>query len=216
MTGEGFRAVGLALTVVVVGVGVVVLGPRCLGAAAGPEVEVVTALKRAETQGFEAPVEGSATVLASKKASFQRLSVRVDPSGQRAMLDGTLDFDGTFGETQVSSLGAERVPMVSEGSEWRPAQGWAPRLQAAVAALEARRSMLERSPADGGWEFGDVAARRYQVKAWYLRFERDGVAVTEDFRVVGQTPHQPVDVARSRQLRLEPADSGYFFPEGPW
>jgi hypothetical protein len=47
-----------------------------------------------------------------------------------------------------------------------------------------------------------VTHRRYQVKAWYLRTERSGVRVTEEYRLEGDTPDRPVDEEGRRSLVL--------------
>ncbi|HVG60825.1 MAG TPA: hypothetical protein VNA24_19870, partial [Hyalangium sp.] len=115
------------------------VGPRVLGLAAGPEAEIITALKRLEKDGIELSLPGAAAPLASREVHYARLSVRVEPGEQRAVVLATLDFTGSLGDTQISSLGVEQVPFINDGGDWRLEGRAAPRLTAVVEALEARR-----------------------------------------------------------------------------
>lgn len=212
-------AAALGLTALVLAV------PRLLGAAAGPEVEILTALKTAESKGLELDV-GLAQPLTGRGRGFQRISVTVE-SEARALVTATLDFDGKVGETEVSSLGAERVPFVDRG-DWEPEAGFAPRLVAVVKALEQRRAALERGElsklcsgrADGGEsaelaEWLRVKGRKVRVSRWLIRSERDDVLVTEEWRLSGTLPERPVDVSGARRLLLQVFSGGEFcFPEG--
>jgi hypothetical protein len=211
-------AAALVFTVIVLSL------PRLLGAAAGPEVEILTVLKTAEASGLELEVGGG--TLVSTKAGFQRISVAV--TGKEALVTATLDFDGAVGETQVSSLGAERVPFKLDGSEWVPQAGFAPRLGGIVRALQARRAALEHGEvaslcsgrADAG-ESSDLEAllrvgkRKLTAERWLIRSERDEVLVTEEWRLKGELPERPVDDRGSRRLKLQVDPGGEFcFPEG--
>jgi hypothetical protein len=123
---------------------VAVVGPRVLGLAAGPEAEIITVLKRFEKEGVSLSLAGVATELTSRELHYERITVRVEPGGQRAAVLTTLDFTGSLGDTQVSSLGVEEVPFVLQDGDWEPERGEAPRLAAVVVALEARRRALEQ------------------------------------------------------------------------
>lgn len=195
-----------------------VLFPRFLSFAGGPENDIITELKRAERTGLELPVAGR--TLRGAAVQYQRLSVIVEPSGERATVTGTLDFTGSLGDTKVSSLGLERIPFVKTLGGWQPLDGFAPRLQAIALALEHRRAGLESgallTPADGGPpspELARLAAmthRVYSARAWYIRSEREEVTVSEDYRLQGAQPDRPVDEAGTTRLSLERAASGQF------
>lgn len=198
----------------------VLLMPHLWGSAAGPELEIMTALKRLEREGVELPVAGEK--LTSQKLYYSRMVVRVDAGGRRAEALVTLDFTGRMGRTVVSSLGVELVAFVKRGWSWELEGTAAPRLVAVVQALEARRQALERGdrPAlagllarvgEGGREEGVGAEaeqvlamrrRRYEVEAWYLRLEREEAVATELWRLEGSLPDRPVDQKGQRQLLL--------------
>lgn len=212
----------LAVTFALVAAAVVLL-PRFLSFAAGPEGELITELKRAERTGLELPVAGG--TLRGTQVQYQRLSVVVDPAGDRATVTGTLDFTGTFGATQVSSLGLERVAFAHHVGGWQPVDGFAPRLQAIVLALEHRRAGLESgallvTSTDAGLapdlaRLRSMTHRVYTARAWYIRSEREEVTVSEDYRLQGQRPDRPVDEVGTTRLSLQPASGGqFFFPNG--
>ncbi|HYI02012.1 hypothetical protein [Hyalangium sp.] len=210
---------------------VAVVGPRVLGLAAGPEAEIITALKRFEKEGISLPLAGVAPELTSRELHYARITVRVEPGGQRAEVLATLDFTGSLGDTQVSSLGVEQVPFVLQDGDWKPERGEVPRLAAVVVALEARRRALEQGdPAtlarlsglmggeDGGSEGVDggsegvgelsldtvlaLKKRSYRAGAWFLRLERDEAVATEHWHLQGDLPSRPVDLRGESRHRL--------------
>jgi hypothetical protein len=206
------------------------VGPRMLGLAAGPEAEIITALKHLEREGIKLSLPGAAAPLKSREVHYDRLSVRVEPGGQRAVVLATLDFTGSLGDTQISSLGVEQVPFVLRDGDWEPEGGPVPRLEAVVVALESRRRALEGGdPAalarlwgpqgeDGGSERLDggsegvgeldldtvlaLVKRRYRADAWFIRLERDEAVATEHWRLEGDLPSRPVDQLGERRLNL--------------
>ena len=199
--------------------------PRLLGKAAGPDTELITQLKVLERDGMELPVLGG--TLESTKVHFQRLTVTVDPTGQRATVLGTLDFVGRLGMTEVSSLGVEKIPFVLQGADWKVEGVVAPRLVAVVTALESRRRALESGnraalaalAPDAG--FGDEAEqwlalmeRTLKVDAWFIRLERDEVQVSEQYRLDGFGRDRPFRSAGPRRLDLRAAGGTFFFPNG--
>jgi len=221
----GVLIVGLAL-----GATVLVLVPRLLGAAAGPEAEIITALKSTEREGLELTLPGVGEKLVSREHHFARITVNVEPGGQRAVAWATLDFTGRLGRTEVGSLGAERVPFVLRGRTWEPEGLMAPRLVAVVGRLEARRRALEtgnrtalealRAPgavAEEGGEAKEVEKvlalqrRRYHAEAWYLRLERDEVVASETWRLEGVLPSRPVDERGQRRLSLIRSGEEFLF-----
>ncbi len=212
-----------------------ILGPRVLGLAGGPEVEIITALKRTERDGLSLALPGIATPLTSRQHHFNRITVRVEPGGERAEALATLDFTGALGDTEVSSLGVEVVPFVLRDREWVPQGLEAPRLAAVVAALEARRRALEAGDTDalarlvapagtvdaggsgevGGPELETVLAlerRRYRSAAWFIRLERDEAVATEHWRLEGDLPSRPVDQQGERRMILVRSGQEFLFP----
>ncbi|ATB46456.1 hypothetical protein [Corallococcus macrosporus] len=201
--------------------------PRFLGAAAGPELEIITALKETESSSLWLPVRGAPQPLKSQKHRFARITVNVAPGGQRAEAHATLDFEGTLGDTRVGTAGVERVPFVVRGGKWVPETTAAPRLQAVVTALESRRRALQAAdaeglerlagpdtPGPGGPEWArlrQVRARAYQVEAWYVRLERDDAVVTEHWRLRGALPAKPVDTRGERRLLLSFSGDEFLF-----
>ncbi len=216
------RLGGVLIAALALAMTLAVLGPRVLGLAAGPEVEIITALKRTERNGLSLALPATPTPLTSREHRFALITVRVEPGGKRAEALATLDFTGTLGDTQVSSLGVERVPFILRDGDWVPEGLAAPRLAAAVAALEARRRALDTGdpaaltrlagPVDGGGRVEEGAPalelvlalerRRYRAEAWYLRLERDEARVTEHWRLEGHLPSRPVDDRGQRHLDL--------------
>ncbi|MBI3181546.1 MAG: hypothetical protein HYZ28_05345 [Myxococcales bacterium] len=217
------------LSIVAIGVSAVVLLPRLLGIAAGPEAEIITALKKAEAAGFELELPEIGAKLRSRKARFDRISVTFDPAAKAALATATLDFEGALGPTEVSSLGLERIPFLRTGYQWAPEQGLAPRLSAAVEALERRRRALESGDASAlaalcaGGDSGVVESaeevlrlrrRSYRSLAWFIRSEREEVVVREEYRLQGDTPDRPVDRPGAVRLLLQSNGREFFFSGG--
>ncbi len=225
MNEELRRLVGVGLAAALLATLLILALPRLLSAAAGAEVEILTVLKTAEARGIELDV-GLEQPLRSRRVNYQRVSVVV--TQDRAVVTATLDFDGNVKNTNVSSLGLERVPFKLEAGEWVPEQGWAPQLARVVRALEKRRAALEAGDvsllcsgrADGGEapalaELLSVGHRRIRAVSWLVRSEREEVVVTEESRVSGTLPNRPVDDLMIKRLALQPAPGGEFcFPEG--
>jgi hypothetical protein len=222
------RLAGVFIAAVALALVLAVLVPRFLGAAAGPEATIITALKRTERDGLELALPGVGAPLTSSKHYFARITVRVEPGAQRAEALATLDFTGRLGDTEVSSLGVERVPFVLSQGEWVPEGLATPRLAAVVAALEARRRALEagdrsalRALVEGGEDGGGPGAaveevlalrkRRYRAEAWYIRLERDEAVASEHWRLEGELPSRPVDERGQRQYRLVRSGEQFLF-----
>lgn len=219
---EGQKVLALFLaTVTVVGL-IVLVGGRALSVAGGVEGELITQLKELEGRGLTVALDGG--VLQSTRLGYQRLHVSLEQP-QRPVVVGTLDFVGAlktdWRRTQVSSVGLERVPFVEEGGALKPAAGWAPRLTALVQLLEARRLAIEagapwptEDPADVAlWE--QMTERRYEVSGWFIRSEREALDVAEDYRLTGQTKDRPIDVKRTKRLRIVERADGTFGYEAP-
>ncbi|MDX2012814.1 MAG: hypothetical protein SFW67_21630 [Myxococcaceae bacterium] len=221
MSPEGQKVVGFVAATAALVLVVAVFGQRVLGVAAGPENELITQLKRLETPGT---VFDERTRLVGSKVSYQRLSVVVDASGQRAVVTGTLDFTGTVGgAVAVGSLGLEKVRFARRDEGWVLVDGPAPRLFAILRALERRRQALQAAaiPDAPGLDveraqlFRRLERRLFTVEAWYIRSEREGVEVAEDFRLTGALPERPIDEKGTRRLSLTEDDRGEFsFPRG--
>ncbi|SEU35446.1 hypothetical protein [Stigmatella erecta] len=223
---EWSRLGGGLIVVLALGTVLAVMAPRVLGLAAGPEVEIITALKRTEADGLSVMLPGVSTPLTGRTHRFARITVRLEPGGQRAEALATLDFNGKLGKTEISSLGVERVPFVQKDGVWAPEGSAAPRLAAVVAALEFRRRALEAGDTsalnrlvgrDAGVEGTQLDAvlalgrRRYQSQAWYIRMERDEAVVTERWRLEGVLPSRPVDEQGERSLSLLRDGDEFFF-----
>jgi hypothetical protein len=217
-------------TTLLVGLAAVVMAPRFLGVAAGPEADLVAQLARTERDGMTLSLRGIEVPLTSKHHHFDRIVVQVDLQSRTAEASSTLDFTGALGGTEVSSLGVEKTRFAYAG-KWQPADGWAPRLAAVVMALEDRRRALEQgdvhllaavtgapavtlAPDDGLEHVFSLQQRRYQAKAWYIRLDRDSAAVTEEFRLTGVLPDRPFDEEGRRSLTLERRDGEFFFSKG--
>ncbi|MCA2980406.1 MAG: hypothetical protein INH41_13830 [Myxococcaceae bacterium] len=221
MSAEGQKLAGFLVATVALGLVVAVCGQRVLGVAAGPESELITQLKRFEQPG---QVFDPRAQLVGDRVSYQRLSVSLDASGQRAVVTGTLDFTGTLGGgVKVGSLGLERVRFERRDDGWRFVDGPAPRLAAIVRALERRRVALSAGaiPEAPGLDveratlFRRLSRREFTVEAWYIRSEREGAEVAEDSRLVGVLPERPVDERSTRRLTLvEDARGEFSFPHG--
>ncbi|WP_224243387.1 hypothetical protein [Hyalangium gracile] len=226
---EDWSRLGGILIAATAAITVAVLAPRTLGLAAGPEPEIITELKSLEREGLELTLPGLPAPLTSRQAYFDRITVRVEPGGQRAEALATLDFTGSVGDTEVSSLGVEQVPFVLQSGSWSPAGAVAPRLAAVVVALEARRRALDAGDAEalarltapsdgdagGGGDGGSVRVgepdletvlalkrRRYRADAWFIRLERDEALVTEHWHLEGDLPSRPVNQQGEGRLIL--------------
>jgi hypothetical protein len=225
---EGRKVLIFFGTTLVVGTLAVVAAPRLLGWAAGPENDILMALVRTTREGMTVSVAGAGATLVSREVHFDRITVQVDPTSRTAEALSTLDFTGVLGDTQVSSLGVERTRF-SYAEGWAPSAGWAPRLAAAVAALEARRVALEQADAaalarltvgDAGLDDAGLRQvfalkdRQYRATAWYIRLDRDRGTVTEDYRLVGSLPDRPVDEEGRRSLQIERRNGEFFFSGG--
>ena len=110
----------MLLAVFCAGVALAVYGPRLLGAAGGPEAELITLLKRAERSGLTLEIPGSAEPLISATHHFDRLAVSYNPSSGEAFVAATLDFDGHLGQVKVSSLGVEKIRLPPPGRRLGP------------------------------------------------------------------------------------------------
>jgi len=197
--------------------------PRMLGAAGGPEPELLAALRTAELARAAVPIAG-APAFTPRSLRFDRFTVRVE--GDRASVVATLDAAGTSGPVEVSSLGRERVQFVRRGGLWEPDGPIAPALSGALAALWRRAALLSGSevealgplvvPADRERALGDarlgavlrVTQHRWEPRAWYLRSERGEVQVTEE-AVLTSASRDPEP--RTGRLRLLPdGEAGVF------
>lgn len=230
MKGEGLRAFGFFSVVLFLGVVAYATLPALLGAASGPEGELLTLIKSEEAEGLRIPVPGTAEMLRSQSVHFDRITITVAPDGKSAEAVATLDFNGGLGSTKVSSLGYEKLRFVREGRSWTPQSGYAPRLVGIVQALERRRrglaqgspetlrALTARADAGLGEELEALLAwtgREYTARAWYIRSERDEVTVTEDATVKGSSPERPIHEERTRRLVLQALPAGeFFFPRG--
>jgi hypothetical protein len=185
-----------------------VLGPRLLGAAAGPEVEVLTSLKLAERKLEPVPL-GWGTLFPTA-LQYQRMNVTTDDP-EHALVTATLDFVGNLQRpgqpfrTSVSSLGLERVSYTLRDRDWVVTGSTLERLRSILVALEDRRRSLEAIDHDAG-----VARRVYRVDAWYIRSERDEVLVGEDWRLQEDRSDRPVDEAGRTRLTLSVQQDGGF------
>lgn len=228
---EGRKALAVFAGVAVVAAAGVVLATRVLRIAAGPEAEILTALKATEDAPLRVQVPGAREPLVSSRHLYQRIVVDVDRKGSQARAIATLDFDGVLGATRVSSLGLERIPWRREAGEWVAPEGFAPVLARVVGALERRRSALDGGdpsalaalgPSAEDASSGDpeirrllaISERRYRALAWYIRTERDQVLVTEEYRLLGYTPERPVDESGARRLVLRERNGEFLFAAG--
>jgi hypothetical protein len=219
------RTLGVGVVIAAALTAAVFLFPRAFSLASGPDVEVITALKKAEARGLELEV-GDAGTLYSKQVFFERMQVTV-VSNVAARVNCTLDFTGHLGDTEVSSLGLERIGFQLEGGDWKPVTNFAPRLLRTTWALEQRRRAIEAADrgtlvammADGGTlspELDPIFSlenRRYRALRWLIRFEREGATVTEEYRLEGNSADRPVDQKGSVRLFVDP-DREFFFPQG--
>lgn len=226
--GEFPKVLALGAAIAVVASLLVLFGPKLVGEAAGPDVELITALKTAESEGLELQLPGG--TLKSKKLSYQRLTVSVVAPHRRAQVSCTLDFTGRLGSTEVSSLGVEKIVFLYDGASWKPQTSLAPRLAAVVSALESRRGALEAAnrgalsrlirATDGGGlgteaeQWLGLVERKLRVDAWFIRLERDAAQVREQYRLEGFTADRPFRSAGPRRLNLEQSEGEFFFPNG--
>lgn len=229
-TAEWSRLGGLVIAGLAVLAACAVLVPRLLGFAAGPEAEVITALKRTEAYGLSLPIPHTAAPLVAQELHFARITVTVEPGAKRAYAFATLDFEGKLDATQVGTAGVERVPFVLKDGDWTPEHSAAPRLVAVVAALEARRRALEAADAEAlgrllapgnpgvaGPEWDELKMLRgrvYRAEAWYIRLEREEAVVTEHWRLQGSLPSRPVDTRGQRSLSLTLHGDEFLFSPG--
>lgn len=228
MKPDPLRLFGVGVAVALAGSVGVWLVPRAFTLAAGPEAELIGQLKTAEARGLELDVPEAGTLL-STRVRFDRIQATVDAAARAARLNCTLDFTGHFGATEVSSLGLERVTFRYGDEGWAPTGGLAPQLVKVVAALEARRQALESgapealaalAPKVDGGEPAErlrhllaLTDRRYRATAWFIRLEREGATVSEEFRLSGTTPDRPVDESGRVKLFIE-VGREFFFPHG--
>jgi hypothetical protein len=226
------RRAATFFVVLVVGIGAALLSlPGLLGAAAGPEAELVTLLKRTEASGMTVEVAGSPEPLVSTKHRYDRITLEVRPQEQKAEATLTLQLEGKLASATVSSLGFERVRFEHVREGWQPEAGLAPQLSGALSALVRRQQALSAGDVDAlralagegvtvspeRGELQELLAlqeRRYEVSAWYLRGEREATVVTEHYRVQGNLPDKPVDRRGERRLRLVPSGTQFTFQDG--
>lgn len=220
---RGARAVVVLLGLALLGGVVWALLPRMLGAAGGPEPELVSALRTAALTRAPILVPGAAP-LEPRGLRFERFSVTVD--GDRAAVVSTLDASGVSGGVDVSSLGREKVRFVRRGGRWEPDGPLAPALAGALEALWRRAALLSGTSllalgplvvaADRERSLGDarleqvlrVPAHRWEPRAWYLRSERGEVLVTEEAMLT--SPSRSPE-SRTGRLRLVSSDGGGSF-----
>lgn len=220
---RGARAIGVVLGLCLV-VGVVwALLPRMLGAAGGPEPEVIAAFRAAELARAPIPVPGGPS-FDPRSLRFDRFSITVD--GDRASAVATLDASGSCGGVEVSSLGRERVGFRRQGGRWQPDGPLAPALAGALSVLRQRARLLSGSaaeglgvlvlPADRDRAVADaridsvlrLPGHRWEPRAWYLRSERGEVLVTEEANLTSSS-REPEP--RTGRLRLVPSGEGGSF-----
>jgi len=220
---RGTRAVVVLLGLALLAGGVWAILPRLLGAAGGPEPELVATLRSAELSRAAMPVAG-APPFEPRSLRFDRFAVSLD--GDRASVVATLDASGTSGGVQVSSLGRERIRFVRRGGRWELDGALAPSLSQALAALWRRAELLSGTspealaplvaPADRERSLGDarllpvlrLPGHRWEPRAWFLRSERGEVLVTEEANLT--SPSRGPE-PRTGRLRLVPsADAGSF------
>jgi hypothetical protein len=189
--------------------------PALLGLAGGTTPEVASVLTTAARPPVTLRIPWTEMPLLGTRLDFQRVTVAEEGS-DRARAVSTLDFEGSFGPVRVSSLGRETTQFQRGLTGWQLDGSLAPTLAAAVAALSARQSALQRAnvsalsqlvrPEDAERALADPTLqtllahpeRNGAIQAWYLRFESGEITVTED-------AGEPV---RARRLRLVPREMG--------
>ena len=197
--------------------------PRMLGAAGGPEPELIAAMRAAELARAPIPVPG-APVFEPRSLRFDRFSITVDHD--RASAVATLDASGSCGGVEVSSLGRERIQFVRRGGHWELEGPLAPALAGALSVLWSRAALLSGSstdalaplvpPADRDRALGDaridsllrLPGHRWEPRAWYLRSERGEVLVTEE-AVLSSSSRGPEP--RTGRLQLHPSGNAGSF-----
>lgn len=213
------------MVVVLALTGVVLLGPKLFGGTgfSSPDARIQGLLHDTLRDGTLFAIPGSDEPLRAGRVRMRLPTVEV-LDADRALAVITLDVTGTFGDTEVSSLGYERIPFTRDArGKWQAPEGFAPRLTAALSALEARREALEAGAAEAidalstdaappaqelsrMREVQALAQRRYDAEAWLLRSERDRVDVAERYRLRGELPERPVDEKGLRNLTLVPVE----------
>jgi hypothetical protein len=200
-----------------------VLLPKLLQLSQSPQTDVLVTLKGLEEGGLRESVSGSSAPLVSDRFTLDRVTVEPGPDRASARAVFTLDFEGSVGPVRVSALGLEHVALVHGDHGWRPQGGhWAPTLAATVRLLSERAQALEKgdlaalgglvAKGDRDKALGSAALahllsvrdREYRPTAWYVRAGREGVQVTEEYRLLGSLPERPVDETGRRSLRLVP------------
>lgn len=220
---RGTRAVAVLLGLALLGGAVWVLLPRMLGAAGGPEPELIAALRTAELARAPVNVPGAAP-LQPTSLRFDRFSITVE--ADRALVVATLDAAGTSGGVAVSSLGRERVRFVRRSGRWEPDGPLAPALAGALEALWRRAALLSGSSPDpleslvvapdrpGALRDARLEqvlrlpAHRWEPRAWFLRSERGEVLVTEE--AILTAPSRAPE-SRTGRLHLVSSDGGGSF-----
>lgn len=211
----GFLAATLAL-----GLLMAVFGRGVLTSMGGADSAIIMRLKKLERSGVEHHLAWAE--LRGPEIRFQRISVSLDADGQGATVSSTLDFTGELRRpglwhTRVSSLGLERARYRLRDGEWEAEHTDFPRLLAILEALERRRSAQEQGgyESDGGGPPPKMSERRYRSLGWYIRGEREGVQVSEDYQLLGNTLARPIDEKGTRRIALEEGSLGSFgFPDG--
>ena len=220
---RGARAVAVLLGLAVLAGVAWALLPRLLGAAGGPEPQLVSVLRAAELSRAPIPVAG-APEFEPRSLRYDRFSVSID--GDRASVVTTLDASGTSGAVAVSSLGREKLVFVRRGGRWEPSGPLAPALAGALGALWRRSELLsghspealgalvvagdrERSMSDARLEpVLRIPEHRWEPRAWFLRSERGEVLVTEE-AVLTSPSRNPEP--RTGRLRLVPSSEAGSF-----
>lgn len=220
---RGTRAVGVLIGLALLAGAAWAMLPRMLGAAGGPEPELVSALRSAELSRASIPVNG-APPFEPRSLRFDRFSVSVE--GDRAAVVATLDASGVSGGVQISSLGRERIRFVRRGGRWEPESALAPALSEALAALWRRAGLLSGSSAgalaplltaaDRERSLGDarlspildLPGHRWEPRAWFLRSERGEVLVTEEASLTAPSRNPE---PRTGRLRLVPSEEAGSF-----
>jgi hypothetical protein len=197
--------------------------PRMLGAAGGPEPELIAALRAAELARAPIPVPG-APAFEPRSLRFDRFSITVDHD--RASAVATLDASGSSGGVEVSSLGRERVQFVRREGRWEVDGPLAPALAGALSVLWTRARLLSGTsiealgplvqPADRDRALADaridsllrIPGHRWEPRAWYLRSERGEVLVTEE-AVLSSSSRKPEP--RTGRLQLHPSGNAGSF-----
>lgn len=230
------RYFGLIVSVGVIALLAAVLVSRFAGiAAADPEGELISQVKRLEKDGLTLEIPGAPEPLVSSEVRYDRFSIWYEPGADRAWAACTLELRGKLGGIEVGAVTVEKIPFVRDGRSWIAERGYAPQLQAVLTALVRRRNalakldpeqlsaLLEPNARDAGAPLdrdpdlrflSAIRDRRYDVKAWYLRAEREDATVTEDFRLQGALPDRPVDQQASRRLTLKRTGSEFLFSPG--